>query len=84
MNRLRILILSVLKREHAVDGVTAMSAYEIEMSMECAYKADSIYRNLVVLKNYGYINAGYKDGKANTYYITQKGLEALEDARKAG
>lgn len=84
MNRLRILILSVLLKEEVVSSASAISAYEIEEQLNGVYKADSIYKNLVVLKNFGYVNAGCKDGKANTYYITQKGQDALEDARKAG
>ena len=84
MNRLRILILSVLSKEKVVSSASAISAYEIEEQLNSVYRADTIYKNLIVLKNFGYVNAGYKDGKANTYYITQKGQDALEDARKAG
>ena len=84
LNQLGILILSVLAREKVNCNASAMTSYEITDEMQHIYRADSIYRNMVKLKKLEYVKEGYKDGKANTYYITQKGLEALEDARKAG
>ena len=84
LNRLRFNILSVLSEGNSVGSASAMSAYELEEEMQLEYKADSIYKSLVTLKKFGYVDTGLKDGKANTYYITEKGKKVLEDARKAG
>lgn len=83
MNRLGVLILSVLNREEAASGISAMSAYEVAEQMNDVYRADTIYKTMVKLNKAGYIKCGLKDGKANTYFITQSGQNALEDARKA-
>ena len=84
MTQLGILILSVLAREKVTCNASAMTACEIEEELNHIYKVDTIYRNLAMLKKFEYVKVGYKAGKSNTYYITQKGLEVLEDARKAG
>ena len=84
MNRLGFFILSILEREEAVSSASAMSAYEIANTEYFSYKPDSVYKKMSEFAKNGYVAAGLKDGKANTYYITEQGRKILEDARKAG
>lgn len=84
MTRLGFLILNVLNTNEAFNGASAMSAYEISDVLNFVYKPDSIYKHLSKFEKSGLVKAGFKDGKANTYFITEKGKDSLADARKAG
>lgn len=84
MNRIAFLILAILKAEEAESPAGAMSAYEIVDAGALACRPDTVYKKLSELKKEAYVDAGFKDGRANTYYITKKGVLILEDARKSG
>ena len=81
MNRLGFLILSVLSKNEAVGNVSAMTAKEISESENFGYKDNTIFKKLAEFETAGYIAVGYKEGKAKTFYITEKGQEMLQNAK---
>ena len=84
MDRLGFITLNVLNENEAFNGITAMSAYEIADVLHDAYKPGSIYKHLVKFEKLGLVKSGLKDGKANTYFITEEGKTSLAEAKKAG
>ena len=82
MDRLGFLVLSILVKYKAFDTASAMSVYEISDMLQEAYKADNIYRKVVKLKKFGCVETGLKDGKAKTFYITEKGKRSLLEAKR--
>lgn len=80
MNRLGFLILSVLSKNEAVGNVSAMTAREISDAEKFGYKDNTIFKKIAEFETAGYIAAGYKEGKAKTFYITEKGQEMLQNA----
>lgn len=79
MNRLGFLVLSVLSKNEAFDNVTAMTAKEIAETECFGYKDNTIYKKLAVFEKLQYVAPGYKEGRAKTFYITQKGKEVLKN-----
>ncbi len=78
MNRLGFLILSVLSKSGAVDRKSAMTVKEIAEAENLGYKDNTVYKKVTEFEEAGYVAAGYKDGKAKTFYITDAGRCALE------
>lgn len=65
--------------ESADNNVNAMSIKEIiENLRSLEYTYNSFYKHTKALLAAGYIAAGLPAGNSKTYYITQKGKEALE------
>ena len=58
-----------------------MSVQEIKEAESLEYEIDTFYRQLKKFVLLNYVGQGVKDGRANTYYITQKGIESLEEAK---
>ena len=87
MSRLGYLILSILVGESAFSSRNALSVHEIseieEFGERYGYKYSTIYKKIVEFEKKGYVAVGFKDGNANTYYITKRGQRVLEEA-KAG
>lgn len=84
MNRLGFLILSVLERSEANSKATAMTAVEVSEVEYFGYKPNTIFKKFTELEKKEYVAQGYKDGKAKTFYITDKGREFLKDEWKRG
>ena len=79
MNRIQFIILSCMLSESADNNVNAMSLKEIiENLRSLEYTYNSFYKHTKALLAAGYIAAGLPAGNSKTYYITQKGKEALE------
>lgn len=79
MNRIQFIILSNLLSESADNNIGAMSIKEIIESLHSLdYTYNSLYKHVEVLLAAGYVAAGLPVGNAKTYYITQKGVEALD------
>ncbi len=79
MNRLGFLTLSVLYANGAVGMASAMTAREVVAAENLPYKCDTVFRKAVELEAAGYVSAGHKDGRARTFYITEKGRKVLKD-----
>ncbi len=80
MNRLGFLILSVLSTNEAFDKVSAMTSREIADTEDFGYKDNTIFKKITEFESMGYVAAGYKEGKAKTFYITESGKQALKQA----
>ena len=80
MNRLGFLILSVLSTNIEFDKVSAMTAKEITDAEDFGYKDNTIFKKITEFESMGYVAAGYKEGKAKTFYITESGKQALKQA----
>lgn len=79
MNRIQFIILSNLLSESADNNVNAMSIKEIiENLRSMEYTYNSFYKQTKALLAAGYVAAGLPVGNSKTYYITQRGKEALE------
>jgi len=79
LNRIQFIILSCMLSESAENNVNAMSIKEIiENLRSMEYTYNSFYKHTKALLAAGYIAAGLPAGNSKTYYITQKGKEALE------
>ena len=81
MNRLNLLILGALKAYNAVSVASAVTLYEIKNFIHLPLSAATINRAAAFLLSYGYICKGVKDSKAYTYYITESGLQLLEEVK---
>lgn len=80
MNRLGFLILSILSKSEAYDKASAMTVREIADAEDFGYKDDTIYKKIRDFISGGYVSPGYKEGKQNTFFITEKGKELLKEA----
>ncbi len=79
VNRLGFLILSVLSAGGAVGRASAMTVREIMAAESWPYKYDTVFKKAVEFETAGYVSAGHKDGRARTFYITEKGRKVLKD-----
>lgn len=75
MNISNIQILNILYGENCT---TKLQAYTIgKLRTKTGYGYTKTAKDLNVLLAVGYVNRGYKRGRADTYYITESGIEFL-------
>lgn len=82
MNKFGFILLSILHSNGADNKMSAMSVQEIQEVEDFDYEQDTFYRQLKKFLLINYVGQGAKDGRAHTYYITPKGKEALEEAKR--
>ncbi len=78
MNRLGFLILSVLSKDGAITGPSAMTVREIAEAEDFGYKDNTLFKIVTALEVKGLVAAGLKEGRAKTFYITDRGREVLK------
>ena len=61
-----------------------MTAGEVSETESFGYKTNTIFKKCVILESEGYLAQGYKEGRAKTFYVTDKGREFLKDEWKRG
>ena len=81
MNRFEYLILSILEKAGSFSLASAMTVREITETEDYGYRENTIYKKLREFEVSGYIVKGFKDGRADTFYITDTGRELLKNAR---
>lgn len=81
MNKFGFLVLSILYANGATDKMQAMSVQDIKDTESLEYETDTFYRQLKKFVLNNYVGQGAKDGRAHTYYITRKGIDALEEEK---
>ena len=81
MNRLGFLILSILNQNQAYNRIGGMTLKEISDTEDFGYKENTIYKQIRNFKENKLVAVGAKEGKAITYYITEKGREILRKER---
>ncbi len=82
VNRIQLIILSIMQKMSATNQVSSISIANIQESIQSIKSYSTLYRCMNFLCDNGFINYGVKDGKFNTYYITQNGIEKLEEMIK--
>ena len=82
MNRLGFLVLSVLLTNGADNRMAAMSFKEIMQTEDLDVKENTLFKKLRDYEIQEYVKKGIKDGRANTFYITDAGKEFLEQYKK--
>lgn len=58
-----------------------MTLKEIVESEDSGYKSNTVSKKLKEFELSGYVCKGLKDGRADTFFITEKGCLALERIR---
>lgn len=82
MNRLGFIVLSILKQSGATGKLSSMTLREIAAADEdCGMKENTIFKKIKDFEKSGYIGRGLKEGRADTFYITPDGCEALNQER---
>lgn len=79
LDRLGFLMLSILAGNSAVDKTSAMTVKEILEIENVGCKYSTLYKKAVAFETSGYLAFGYNDGKARTFYITEKGREFIKN-----
>ena len=79
VNRLGFLILSVLSASGAAGRASAMTVKEVMAAENLPYGYSTVFKQAVKFEAAGYVAAGHMDGKARTFYITEKGKNALQE-----
>ena len=79
MNRIQLILLSILSKVEAKNPATSISIDYIMKSVQLGKSYSTIYREINSLCYRNYISQGVKDGKFNTYYINQNGINILKE-----
>lgn len=82
MNRLGFLVLSVLLANGAYNRTAAMSLKEIMQTEDLDVKENTLFKKLRDYEIQGYVKKGIKDGRANTFYITDAGKKFLKQNKE--
>lgn len=83
MNRLGFIVLSILRQNGANNRLSAMAVSEIVDEEEFVYKDNTIYKKIKEFETVGLVAQGLKEGRAATFYITEKGVQILEGEKNA-
>ncbi|WP_455714649.1 hypothetical protein [Anaerosporobacter sp.] len=82
MSRLEFIVLSILCNNEATSKFQSMTVLEIQQTENFEYESNTFYKLLKRFVELGAVGVGAKDGRANTYYITKKGKEMIEEAKR--
>lgn len=77
LSKIDIIILKDLENKNKTNFLKSISLKELIVYQNSLIKTNSIYKRLNSLKNQGLVQLGAKDGKMNTYYITELGIQIL-------
>ena len=79
LDKLDIEILYVLCTNKQFSSLSSFKIKDIINHIESSFAYYTFVNRIKKLVNSGYIANGFKDGNANTYYLTSKGIKFLED-----
>ncbi|MDD3477390.1 MAG: hypothetical protein PHP32_00740 [Candidatus Izemoplasmatales bacterium] len=82
MNRLGFIVLSILRTNGATNKLSSMSVREISQTEDFEYKENTIFKKIKDFEQSGFVGRGLKEGRADTFYITESGCEFLEAEKK--
>lgn len=77
ISRIDLIILKDLKESEKISYIKSQSIYDFKILEATNYNA--VYKRIVNLEKLGYIERGLKNGKKNTYFITNLGIERLKN-----
>lgn len=76
LNRIDCALMKVLKSKECIDYFTGMTIQELIVYI--GISRISAYRRLCILVDLGYVHRACKSVNADTYYITEKGINLIE------
>lgn len=81
INREQTLILAELKASKAIKPLRGLTASELSHKIPGNIKQSIIYRNALKLRDIGLVNNGIKVSRQHSYYITQMGIQVLDEEK---
>ena len=82
MNKYNIIILKELETKNKTSFLKSEKIENLTLVKKNILKKISVYKRIKLLENEKLISIGSKDGRSNTYYITEKGIEMLKEISK--
>lgn len=79
INRLEFLILFSLQKCGATSPVSAVTINELQAYCPTKTSYSTFYRAIKFLCKNAYILCGLKDGKNDTYYLNQNGINLIKE-----
>lgn len=79
MNRLEFLILFSLQKYEATSPIKAVTINELQERCPIKQSYSTFYRAIKSLCKNKYIICGLKDGKNNTYYLSEIGINLIRE-----
>ncbi|MDE6181613.1 MAG: hypothetical protein K2F59_00220 [Eubacteriales bacterium] len=77
ISQLDLIILKELEENEKISYIKSQTIYEFKISK--VVNSNAIYKRIIKLEKLRYIEKGLKDGKKNTYFITNLGIERLKN-----
>lgn len=84
MDRSGFIILSVLESSGATSRLSGMTAKEVAQAEQLGMKCNTVFKKIKAFEMEGYVSRGMKEGRADTFFITQGGRACLEEERRRG
>ena len=78
-NRLGFLIAFCLQKCDATNIVKAVTLHELQNYCPTQQSYSTLYRTVKLLCKNGYVHAGLKDGKNDTYYLSDMGIKLIKE-----
>ena len=78
INRLEFLIVFSLQKCGATSPVKAVTISELQMYCPTKPSYSTFYRAMKFLQKNNYINYGLRDGKNDTYYLNETGVNLIK------
>ena len=78
-NRLGFLVMFCLQKHEATNAVKAVTLHELQEYCPTQQSYSTFYRTIKKLHKYGYIDTGLKDGKNDTYYLSEIGIKLIKE-----
>lgn len=78
-NRLEFLITLSLQKCGATSPIKAVTLGELQEYCPTKQSYSTFYRAIKFLHKNNYVIQGLKDGKNDTYYLSQKGMELIKE-----
>lgn len=79
LSRLEFLIALSLQKCGAVSPIKAVTLSELQGYCPTKQSYSTFYRAIKFLHNNNYVIQGLKDGKNDTYYLSQKGIGLIKE-----
>lgn len=78
-NRLGFLIMFCLHKCGAINVVTSVTLHELKNYCPTQQSYSTFYRTTKSLCHNGYVQLGLKDGKNDTYYLSEAGIKVIKE-----
>lgn len=82
MTQYMLRVLTLLQKENLKTSILSIDREEIKNRLGEKVSKDKIQRSITYLINEGFICEGIKNGRVKKYYISDKGLDFLEESYK--